>query len=57
MSLFDGKTLDGWKVGENADVFHVHDGMIVMECPATNQRPAHLYYVGDVTITISRTST
>jgi hypothetical protein len=47
-SLFDGKTLDGWKVGENADVFQVRDGMIVMECPATNHQPAHLFYVGDV---------
>ena len=28
VSLFDGKTLDGWKVGENAHVFHVRDGMI-----------------------------
>ena len=48
MSLFDGKTLDGWKVGENADLFQVRDGMIVMECPATIQSPAHLFYVGDV---------
>ena len=31
VSLFDGRTLDGWKVGENADVFQVRDGMIVME--------------------------
>ena len=48
VSLFDGKTLNGWKVGENADLFQVHDGMIVMECPATIQSPAHLFYVGDV---------
>ena len=48
VSLFDGKTLDGWKIGENAEVFQVRDGMIVMECPATNHRPAHLFYVGDV---------
>ena len=48
VSLFDGKTLDGWKVGENADVFQVRDGMIVMECPATIHSPAHLFYVGDV---------
>jgi hypothetical protein len=47
VSLFDGKTLDGWKVGENASVFQVRDGMIVMECPATIHSPAHLYYVGD----------
>ena len=48
VSLFDGKTLDGWKVGENADVFQVRDGMIVMECPATTRSPAHLFYVGGV---------
>ena len=46
VSLFDGKTLDGWKIGDNAEVFTVHDGMIVMEC--SNHRPAHLFYVGDV---------
>jgi hypothetical protein len=48
VSLFDGKTLNGWKVGENPDVFQVHDEMIVMECPATTHSPAHLFYVGDV---------
>jgi hypothetical protein len=47
-SLFNGKTLNGWKVGENGGMFQVHDGMIVMECPATTEGPAHLYYVGDV---------
>ena len=48
VSLFDGKTLDGWKVGKNADVFSVRDGMIVMECPSASHGPAHLFYVGDV---------
>ena len=48
ISLFDGKSLDGWKVGDNAELFQVHDGMIVMECPATNHRPAHLFYDGAV---------
>jgi hypothetical protein len=48
VSLFDGKSLDGWKVGENADLFQVRDGMIVMDCPATTHQPAHLFYVGDV---------
>lgn len=48
VSLFDGKTLDGWKVGENAHLFSVRDGMIQMECPATTKGPAHLFYVGDV---------
>ena len=48
VSLFDGKTLNGWKVGENAELFQVRDGMIVMECPATIRSPAHLFYIGDV---------
>jgi len=48
VSLFDGKTLDGWKVGENAKLFQVRDGMIEMECPATVNSPAHLFYVGSV---------
>ena len=48
VSLFDGTTLNGWKVGENASIFQVRDGMIAMECPATIQSPAHLFYVGDV---------
>ncbi len=48
VSLFDGRTLDGWKVGANADMFTVRDGMIVMECPATTHSPAHLFYVGEV---------
>lgn len=48
ISLFDGKTLDGWKVGENANVFQVRDGMIVMDYPATDNGPAHLFYIGNV---------
>jgi len=48
VNLFDGKTLNGWKVGENAGYFHVRKGMIVMECPAKAEQPAHLFYVGDV---------
>jgi hypothetical protein len=46
--LFDGKTLDGWKVGQNASIFKVRDGMIVMECPTTTRTPAHLFYDGEV---------
>jgi hypothetical protein len=41
--LFDGKTLDGWKVGENADTFRVKDGVLVVHGPR-----AHLFYVGEV---------
>ena len=43
ISLFDGKTLDGWKVGENTDTFTVADGAIVVHGPR-----AHLFYVGPV---------
>ncbi|MPY89900.1 MAG: DUF1080 domain-containing protein [Luteitalea sp.] len=41
--LFDGQTLDGWRVGENAGTFTVEDGTIVVNGPR-----AHLFYVGPV---------
>jgi len=41
--LFDGKTLDGWKVGANSDSFKVEDGVLVVFGPR-----AHLFYDGDV---------
>jgi hypothetical protein len=47
VSLFDGATLAGWKVGDNANTFSVRDGMIVMEYVPTNQGPAHLFYFGE----------
>lgn len=43
VSLFDGKTLEGWKVGENASSFKVEDGAIVVNGPR-----AHLFYDGPV---------
>ena len=43
ISLFDGKTLNGWKIAENQDSFHVQDGMIVVHGPR-----AHLFYEGPV---------
>ena len=43
VSLFDGKSLDGWKVGENASTFSVADGELRVFGPR-----AHLYYVGPV---------
>lgn len=43
ISLFDGKSLKDWKVGENAGTFSIQDGMIVANGPV-----AHLFYVGDV---------
>jgi len=42
-SLFDGKTLNNWKVGNNAGTFKVEDGMIVVNGPV-----AHLFYNGDI---------
>ncbi len=43
VSLFDGKTLNGWKANENAKTFQVKDGMIVVHGDRS-----HLYYVGPV---------
>jgi hypothetical protein len=43
ISLFDGKSLNGWKVGANAGSFSVQDGAIVV-----NGEVAHLYYDGEV---------
>src|SRR3569832_1792926 len=43
ISLIDGKTLNGWKVGDNASTFSIRDGAIVANGPV-----AHLYNVGDV---------
>jgi hypothetical protein len=43
VSLFDGKTLNGWKVGENAASFKVEDGAIVVNGPV-----GHLFYDGSV---------
>lgn len=42
-SLFDGKTLQGWKVGANAATFSVEDGSIV-----AHGNVAHLFYDGEV---------
>ncbi len=41
--LFNGKNLDGWKVGNNASTFSVEDGAIKVAGPV-----AHLFYTGDV---------
>ena len=42
-AIFDGKTLDGWKVGKNAQTFKVEDGML-----CANGDVAHLFYDGPV---------
>ncbi len=41
--LFDGKSLNGWKVGDHAPTFTVEDGMIVVR-----GETAHLFYDGNV---------
>ncbi len=43
ISLFDGKTLNGWRVSENPETFKVEDGAIVANGPR-----AHLFYDGAV---------
>ena len=43
ISLFDGKSLNNWKVGANAETFSVENGMI-----AVHGKTAHLFYDGDV---------
>ena len=43
ISLFDGKSLAGWKVGDNAETFSVKDSMIVV-----HGKTAHLFYDGNV---------
>lgn len=41
VSLFDGQSLNGWKVGNNANTFSIENGAI-----AVNGNVAHLYYDG-----------
>ena len=43
VTLFDGKSLEGWKASENPATFRVEDGRIVADGPR-----AHLFYVGPV---------
>jgi hypothetical protein len=43
LSLFDGKSLKDWKVGDNASTFTVDSGMIIAHGPT-----AHLFYDGKV---------
>jgi hypothetical protein len=43
VSLFDGKSLAGWKVGDNAATFSIQDGAIKV-----NGNVAHLFYDGPV---------
>lgn len=43
VSLFDGRSLQGWKAAENPGTFSVRDGKIVVHGPR-----AHLFYAGPV---------
>ena len=43
ISLFNGKNLDGWQVGENAASFSVENGTLKV-----SGLRAHLFYMGDV---------
>lgn len=43
ISLFDGKSFDGWKISENPDSFSIEDGVIKIDGPR-----AHLFYTGPV---------
>ncbi len=43
ISLFDGKSFDGWKASENPSTFSIEDGKIKVAGPR-----AHLFYVGPV---------
>ena len=42
VTLFDGKTFEGWKANENKDSWKIEDGAFVCHGPRS-----HLFYVGD----------
>jgi hypothetical protein len=42
VTIFDGKSMEGWKVSENPDTIKLVDGAIVCKGPR-----AHAFYVGD----------
>ncbi|MFP6648500.1 MAG: family 16 glycoside hydrolase, partial [Pirellulaceae bacterium] len=41
VTIFDGKSFDGWKANENADSWKIEDGSFVCEGPRS-----HLFYTG-----------
>lgn len=43
ISLFDGKTLNGWQANENTSTWRVEDGALVCQGPRS-----HLFYSGEV---------
>ncbi|MEW6306395.1 MAG: DUF1080 domain-containing protein [Verrucomicrobiota bacterium] len=44
VTIFDGKSLDGWKAGGSAESFRIEDGKLVIQ----GKPMGHLFYVGDV---------
>jgi hypothetical protein len=42
VTIFDGKSLDGWKINESPDTWTLQDGMLVAKGPRS-----HAFYVGD----------
>lgn len=42
VTIFDGSSLDGWKINENADTWKLVDGALVANGPRS-----HIFYVGD----------
>ena len=42
VTIFDGKSFDGWKASENADSWKIEDGAFICEGPRS-----HLFYTGD----------
>jgi len=43
ISLFDGKSMDGWKASENEGSWTIEDGALV-----TKGKRSHLFYVGEI---------
>ncbi|MDD8043823.1 MAG: DUF1080 domain-containing protein, partial [Verrucomicrobiota bacterium] len=42
VTIFDGKTFDGWKINETPESWKIEDGCIV-----ANGTRSHIFYVGD----------
>ena len=42
VTIFDGESLDGWKINENSETWELMDGMLV-----ANGDRSHIFYVGD----------
>lgn len=43
VSLFDGKSMEGWKASENKESWKIEDGKLVCDGPRS-----HLFYVGEL---------